>query len=166
MIWMRIRICIRVKMCIFFKQFCRSKICVWDPGSWKNLFQFPDLGRTKRHRIPDPDPQHCSYPYFLLECTKNGTLALSAFTVVLINIFQFLRYLKYIFGWYLHWWSLPASVGARGILVRIRIRTSDKWIWIRIRLLSSMTLRMSGWKTKKISIFFLITYQQAHYLQS
>ncbi len=31
-----------------------SKIWVWDPGSWKNLFRIPG---SKRHRIPDP--QHC-----------------------------------------------------------------------------------------------------------
>jgi hypothetical protein len=31
-----------------------SKIWVWDPGSGKNLFQ-----GSKRHRIPDTDPQHC-----------------------------------------------------------------------------------------------------------
>jgi hypothetical protein len=49
-----------------------SKIWVWDlgsgvrdprseirdPGSGKNLFGIPDPG-SKRHRIPDPDPQHC-----------------------------------------------------------------------------------------------------------
>jgi hypothetical protein len=34
-----------------------SKIWVWDPGSGKNLFRIPDPG-VKRHRIPDPDPQH------------------------------------------------------------------------------------------------------------
>jgi hypothetical protein len=28
-----------------------------DPGSGKNLFWIPDPG-SKRHRIPDPDPQH------------------------------------------------------------------------------------------------------------
>jgi hypothetical protein len=34
-------------------------IWVWDPGSEirKTLFQIPDPG-SKRHRIPDPDPQH------------------------------------------------------------------------------------------------------------
>ncbi len=37
-----------------------SKIWVWDPGSEnrdpeKNLFRIPG---SKRHRIPDPDPQH------------------------------------------------------------------------------------------------------------
>jgi hypothetical protein len=32
-----------------------SKIWIWDPGSGKNLFRIP---RPKRHRIPDPDPQH------------------------------------------------------------------------------------------------------------
>jgi hypothetical protein len=34
-----------------------SKIWVWDPGSRKNLFRIPNPG-SKRHRIPDPDPQH------------------------------------------------------------------------------------------------------------
>jgi hypothetical protein len=34
-----------------------SKIWVWDPGSGKNLFRIPE---SKRHRIPDPDPQHCT----------------------------------------------------------------------------------------------------------
>jgi hypothetical protein len=33
-----------------------SKIWVWDPGSGKNLFR---IRGSKRHRIPDPDPQHC-----------------------------------------------------------------------------------------------------------
>ncbi len=46
-------------------------------------------------------------------------------------------------------------------LVRIRTRTSD--YRIRIWLLSSVTLRMPK---KFFFIFFLITYQQAHYLQS
>ncbi len=34
-----------------------SKVCVWDPGSGigKNLFR---IQGSKRHRIPDPDPQH------------------------------------------------------------------------------------------------------------
>jgi hypothetical protein len=32
-----------------------SKIWLWDPGSGKNLFRIPG---SKRHRIPDPDPQH------------------------------------------------------------------------------------------------------------
>jgi hypothetical protein len=32
-----------------------SKIWVWDPGSGKNLFR---IHGSKRHRIPDPDPQH------------------------------------------------------------------------------------------------------------
>jgi hypothetical protein len=39
-----------------------SKIWVWYPESKiqdpKNLFRIPDPG-SKRHRIPDPDPQHC-----------------------------------------------------------------------------------------------------------
>ena len=33
-----------------------KKIRTWDPGSGKNLFRIPG---SKRHRIPDPDPQHC-----------------------------------------------------------------------------------------------------------
>ncbi len=43
-------------------------------------------------------------------------------------------------------------LGIRNILVRIRIRTSDKWIRIqlRIRLFSSVTLRMQ----KKVLLFF------------
>ncbi len=32
-----------------------SKIWVWDPGSGKTLFK---IQGSKRHRIPDPDPQH------------------------------------------------------------------------------------------------------------
>ncbi len=32
-----------------------SKIWGWDPESEKNLFRIPG---SKRHRIPDPDPQH------------------------------------------------------------------------------------------------------------
>ncbi len=34
-----------------------SEIWGWDPGSGKNLSRIPDQG-WKRHRIPDPDPQH------------------------------------------------------------------------------------------------------------
>ncbi len=45
-----------------------------------------------------------------------------------------------------------------------RIRTSDKWIQLRIRLLSSLTLRMQ--KKNIFFIFFLITCLQAHHLQS
>jgi hypothetical protein len=41
-----------------------SKIWVLDPGSGKNLFRIPDP-RVKKHRIPDPDPQHWSYLYLL-----------------------------------------------------------------------------------------------------
>ncbi len=37
-----------------------SKIWVWDPGSGKNLFRIQE---SKRHRIPDPDPQHWSRGY-------------------------------------------------------------------------------------------------------
>ena len=33
-----------------------SEVWVWDPGSGKNLFRIP---WSKRHRIPDPDPQQC-----------------------------------------------------------------------------------------------------------
>ncbi len=33
---------------------------IWDPRSRKNLFRIPDPGAKKRHRIPDPDPQHWS----------------------------------------------------------------------------------------------------------
>ncbi len=45
-----------------------------------------------------------------------------------------------------------------------RIRSSDKWIRIRIRLLSAMSLRMQ--KNYLLSYFFLITgnYPPAHYL--
>jgi hypothetical protein len=36
-----------------------SKIWILDPGfGKKNLFRVLDPG-SKRHRIPDPDPQHC-----------------------------------------------------------------------------------------------------------
>jgi hypothetical protein len=40
-----------------------SKILIWDPGSEigirkKNLFR---IQGSKRHRIPDPDPQHCYF---------------------------------------------------------------------------------------------------------
>ena len=31
---------------------------IWDPGSRKNLFR-SRIQASKRHRIPDPDPQHC-----------------------------------------------------------------------------------------------------------
>jgi hypothetical protein len=43
-----------------FTQKIVTKIWVWDPDprSGKNLFRIPDPG-VKRHRIPDPDPQHC-----------------------------------------------------------------------------------------------------------
>ncbi len=34
-----------------------QKYGYWDPGSGKNLFRIPEPG-VKRHRIPDPDPQH------------------------------------------------------------------------------------------------------------
>jgi hypothetical protein len=34
-----------------------SKIWVWDPGSGKKPSRIP-IQRSKRHRIPDPDPQH------------------------------------------------------------------------------------------------------------
>ncbi len=45
-----------------------SKVWVWDPGirdpgSGKNLFRIQGL---KRHRIPDPDPQHCCFLYIMI----------------------------------------------------------------------------------------------------
>ncbi len=43
-----------------------SNIWVWDPGSGKNLFRIPG---SKRHRIPDPDPQHWSEVRIRI-CTK------------------------------------------------------------------------------------------------
>jgi hypothetical protein len=45
-----------------------SKIWVWDPGSGKNLFGSRIQG-SKRHRIPDPDPQHWKN----LECYKSDS---------------------------------------------------------------------------------------------
>jgi hypothetical protein len=40
-----------------------SNIWVWDPGSEIRKKPIPDPGSpiqgSKRHRIPDPDPQHC-----------------------------------------------------------------------------------------------------------
>jgi hypothetical protein len=35
-----------------------SKIWVWDPRSGKNLSR---IQGSKRHQIPDPDPQHCFF---------------------------------------------------------------------------------------------------------
>jgi hypothetical protein len=52
------------------------KIWVWDPGSQKNLFRIRDPEKTysgsriqgsKRHQIPDPDPQHCCQDSDILE---------------------------------------------------------------------------------------------------
>jgi hypothetical protein len=37
-----------------------SKIWVRDPGSGKNLSR---IQGSKRQRIPDPDPQHCTLGY-------------------------------------------------------------------------------------------------------
>ncbi len=37
---------------------------IWDPE--KNLFRIPDPSPgVKRHRIPDPDPQHWKYPHLM-----------------------------------------------------------------------------------------------------
>jgi hypothetical protein len=38
-----------------------QKIWVWDTGSGKNLFRIR-IQESKRHRIPDPDPQYCLNP--------------------------------------------------------------------------------------------------------
>jgi hypothetical protein len=39
-----------------------SKIWVWDPGSYirdpEKTYSGSQIQRSKRHRIPDPDPQH------------------------------------------------------------------------------------------------------------
>ncbi len=37
-----------------------SKIWVWDPGSGK-VYSGSRIQESKRHRIPDPDPQHWLY---------------------------------------------------------------------------------------------------------
>jgi len=44
-----------------------------DPGSGKILFKILDTG-SKRHRIPDPDPQHCRHAYLKMEERQTGTL--------------------------------------------------------------------------------------------
>jgi hypothetical protein len=40
-----------------------SKIWVWDPGSEirdpEKIYSGSRIQGSKRHRIPDPDPQHC-----------------------------------------------------------------------------------------------------------
>jgi hypothetical protein len=36
-----------------------SKIWFWDPGSGKKPNPDPGSRGQKRHRTPDPDPQHC-----------------------------------------------------------------------------------------------------------
>ncbi len=47
-----------------------------DPGSRKNLFR---IQGSKRHRIPDPDPQHCirPVPYFFLSHVSSCLLPTS-----------------------------------------------------------------------------------------
>ncbi len=47
-----------------------SKIWVWDPGSGKNLSR---IQGSKRHRIPDPDPQHCFSPCVVCHRYTSGT---------------------------------------------------------------------------------------------
>jgi hypothetical protein len=41
-----------------------SKVWVWDPGSEirdpEKTYSGSRIQGSKRHRIPDPDPQHCS----------------------------------------------------------------------------------------------------------
>jgi hypothetical protein len=55
---------LRIKVLFIQKfVFTISKICVWDPGTGKNLFRIPNPG-SKRHRIPDPDPQHWIIDWF------------------------------------------------------------------------------------------------------
>jgi hypothetical protein len=47
-----------------------SNIWVWDPRSGIRKKPIPDPGSwiqgSKRHRIPDPDPQHCLKTWHLL----------------------------------------------------------------------------------------------------
>jgi hypothetical protein len=40
-----------------------SKICVWDPRSGipEKPYSGSQIHGSKRHRIPDPDPQHCVF---------------------------------------------------------------------------------------------------------
>jgi hypothetical protein len=49
-----------------------SKIWVWDPGSEirdpEKTYSGSRIQSSKRHRIPDPDPQHC----FLASSLKRG----------------------------------------------------------------------------------------------
>jgi len=45
------------------------KVWVWDPGSGKNLFRSRIQG-SKRHRIPDTDPQHCLIVLNTVYCTR------------------------------------------------------------------------------------------------
>jgi hypothetical protein len=62
-----------------------SKIWVWDPGYEirdprsgirRNLFRIRDprsqIRGSKRHRIPDPDPQHCWMLCMYLQCLTKG----------------------------------------------------------------------------------------------
>ncbi len=46
-----------------------SKIWVWDPGSGKT-YSGSRIQGSKRHRIPDPDPQHCWFGYLELYWDK------------------------------------------------------------------------------------------------
>jgi len=47
-----------------------SNIWVWDPGSEirdpEKTYSGSRIQGSKRHRIPDPDPQHCRYLYAML----------------------------------------------------------------------------------------------------
>jgi hypothetical protein len=45
----------------FVTKLKKYEVGIRDPASGKNLFRIPDPGsgsRSKRHRIPDPYPQH------------------------------------------------------------------------------------------------------------
>jgi hypothetical protein len=53
---------------LFTKQIVKKlfKIWSWDPGSEirdpEKTHSGSPIQGSKRHRIPDPDPQHCSFP--------------------------------------------------------------------------------------------------------
>ncbi len=53
-----------------------SKIWVWDPGSEirdpEKTYSGSRIQGSKRHRIPDPDPQHCRLQSPVVWCRTRG----------------------------------------------------------------------------------------------
>ncbi len=72
------------------KMFIRKKILVVHPGSGFWFFTHPGSRGQKRHRIPDPDPQHCVLLWKFVNIWSRKHKKLPHVSVSLINLLALL----------------------------------------------------------------------------